>query len=243
MPGTDGILALGIANAMIREGLYDQEFVERHASGFEDWTDGAGQRTRGSRTSSSRNTASSRVSAATGVPVKTILEIARDLGTTKPAVVVGERGPAYGPDDLHTRMAIHSLNALIGNIGARGGLLIQGDLPLAPLRPVQQDEAAKRGLGQPRLDGAGRGEYLLASDAPQALPERLLAGTPYPINALFLFATNPLANHPAKEEFAEALRPDPLHRELLAVPRRVELPGRPDPAGPHATSSAGRTTR
>ncbi|MFQ5898876.1 MAG: molybdopterin-dependent oxidoreductase [Candidatus Methylomirabilia bacterium] len=204
VPGTDGILALGIANTMIREGLYDREFVDRYAFGFEDWVDGAGQRHTGFKNLVLKEYGLLTVSGATGVPVKTILEIARDLATIKPATVIGERGPAYGSDDLHTRMAIHSLNALVGNIGVRGGLLIQGELPLTPLSPVQQDEAAKRGLTQPRIDGAGRGAYFLAPGVPQALPERLLQGTPYPINALFLFATNPLANHPAKEALARA---------------------------------------
>jgi len=31
--------ALGIANALIREELYDKEFIERHAFGFDDWVD------------------------------------------------------------------------------------------------------------------------------------------------------------------------------------------------------------
>ena len=210
VPGTDGILALGIANAMIREGLYDQEFVAAHTAGFEDWTDGAGRRFSGFKNLVLNEYGLLSVSAATGVPVKTILEIARDLGTIKPALVVGERGPAYGSDDLHTRMAIHSLNALIGNIGAKGGLLIQGDLPLAPPPPVQQDDAARRGAAQPRLDAAGQGEYLLASDVPQALPGQLLKESSSPVNALFLFATNPLANHPAKEAFAEGMKRIPF---------------------------------
>lgn len=42
------------------------------------------------------------------------------------------------------------------------------------------------------------------------MPERILGGKPYPINALLLFATNPLANHPAKEAFAEALKRVPF---------------------------------
>ncbi|MBI1893297.1 MAG: molybdopterin-dependent oxidoreductase [Candidatus Rokubacteria bacterium] len=204
VPGTDGILALGIANALIREGLHDKEFVEEHTFGFEDWRDQRGEPHEGFKDLVLREYGLLTVSAATGVPVKTILEIARDLGTIKPALIIGERGPAYGPDDLHTRMAIHSLNALVGSIGVRGGLLIQGDLPLAPLSPVKQDEGAQRGLGQARIDGAGRGEYLLASDAPQVLAERILSANPYPINALFLFATNPLANHPTKAELARA---------------------------------------
>ncbi|KRT72745.1 MAG: molybdopterin oxidoreductase Fe4S4 region [Candidatus Rokubacteria bacterium CSP1-6] len=210
VPGTDGILALGIANALIREELYDKEFIAQHTFGFEDWVDQRGAHHEGFKNFVLKEYGLLAVSAATGVPVRTILEVARDLGTTKPAMVIGERGTAYGPDDLHTRMAIHSLNALVGSIGVRGGLLIQGELPLSPLRPVQKDEAAARALERPRIDGAGRGQYLLASDAPQALPERILSAKPYPINALLLFATNPLANHPAKEAFAKAFEGIPF---------------------------------
>ncbi len=210
IPGTDGLLALGIANALIREGLYDREFVEQHTHGFEDWVDASGQRHEGFKDLVLSEYGLLTVSNATGVPVKTILEIARDLATLKPSVVVGERGPAYGRDDLHTRMAIHSLNALLGNIGGAGGILVQAALPLSPLPPVRQDETAKRGLGHPRIDGAGRGRYRLVASAPQVLPERILGGDPYPINALFLFATNPLANHPAKEAFARAFERIPF---------------------------------
>jgi anaerobic selenocysteine-containing dehydrogenase len=209
IPGTDGVLALGIANAMIRERLYDEEFVSEHTFGFEDWSDGAGQHI-GFKNLVLRDYGLLTVSAATGVPVKTILEIARSLATLKPAVVIGERGPAFGVDDLHTRMAIHSLNALVGSIGVAGGLQIQSELPLAPLPPLRQDAAAKQGLAQPRIDGAGEKQYLLASDAPQLLPERFASGKPYPVNALFLYATNPLANHPAKEAFAAGMKKIPF---------------------------------
>ena len=210
VPGTDGILALGIANALIRENLYDKEFVDERTFGFEDWVDERGERHEGFKNLVRREYGLLAVAAATGVPVNTILEIARDLATLKPALIVGDRGPAYGPDDLRTRMAIHSLNALVGNLGVRGGLLAQGELPLSPLPPVRQDEASKRGLGHARVDGAGRGEYLLVTDAPQVLPERILNANPYPINALFLFATNPLANHPAREAFARAFERVPF---------------------------------
>jgi anaerobic selenocysteine-containing dehydrogenase len=210
VPGTDGILALGIANAMIREGLYDEGFVEQSSFGFEDWVDGAGQRHLGFKNLVLRDYGLFTVSAATGVPVKNILEIARNLAFAKPAIVIGERGPAYGPDDLYTRMAIHSLNALVGNIGVAGGLRIQGEIPLAPLPAVEQDAVARQGAAQARLDGAGEKNYFMVSDAPQLLPERILSGSPYPVNALFLFATNPLANHPAKEAFAAAFKKIPF---------------------------------
>src|SRR3990172_5557423 len=47
IPGTDGMLALGIANALSRERLYDREFVEQHTHGFEDWVEASGQRHEG----------------------------------------------------------------------------------------------------------------------------------------------------------------------------------------------------
>ncbi len=210
VPGTDGVLALGIANAMIREQLYDQGFVEEHTFGFEDWVDSSGQQHLGFKNLVLREYGLLTVSAATGVPVKSIIEIARNLATLKPAIVIGERGPVYGPDDLHARMAIHSLNALAGNIGIAGGLRIQGALPLAALPAVRQDATAKQGAAQSRIDGAGEKQYLLVPDAPQLLAERIAGGTPYPVNALFFFATNPLANHPAKEALASALKKVPF---------------------------------
>ncbi|HEY6909002.1 MAG TPA: molybdopterin-dependent oxidoreductase [Myxococcales bacterium] len=209
-PGTDGILALGLANVLVREGLFDSAFVEEHTTGFSDWTGPDGKRHEGFRSMVLRDYGLLAVSAATGVPVNTILEVARDLGTTRPALVIGERGCSYGPDDLRTRMAIHSLNALVGSIGARGGLIPQGPLPLASLPDPSPDEIAQASLANPRVDGAGQGESLIATDAIQALPGRILAGTPYPVNALFLFATNPLASHPAKEELARAVEKVPL---------------------------------
>jgi anaerobic selenocysteine-containing dehydrogenase len=36
-PGTDGALALGIAHVIIRDKLYDREFVEEHTYGFEEF--------------------------------------------------------------------------------------------------------------------------------------------------------------------------------------------------------------
>ena len=36
-PGTDGALALGIAYWIIKEKKYDQQFIDSHTFGFEDW--------------------------------------------------------------------------------------------------------------------------------------------------------------------------------------------------------------
>jgi anaerobic selenocysteine-containing dehydrogenase len=185
VPGTDGVLALGIANAMIREQLYDQDFVEEHTFGFEDWVDSSGQQHLGFKNLVLREYGLLTVSAATGVPVKSIIEIARNLSTLKPAIVIGERGPVYGPDDLHARMAIHSLNGLAGNIGIAGGLRVQDDLPLAALPAVRQDGAAKQGTAQPRIDGAGAKHICWFPTRRNFWPRELPAELPIPSTPCF----------------------------------------------------------
>lgn len=204
-PGTEGILALGLANVLIREQLYDAAYIEDHTLGFEDWVAADGRKYEGFKSLVLRDYGLLAVSAATGVPVNTILEVARELGTVRPAVVIEDPGHSYGPDDLRSRLAIHALNALVGAVGARGGVVPQGALPLAALPALAPDDIAAKSLAQPRIDGAGRGDFALATDAVQNIPARILAGDPYPVNALFLFASNPLVNHPAKEEFARAI--------------------------------------
>ena len=117
-------VALGIANAMIREGLYDEAFVEQYSFGFEDWLDGAGQPHLGFKNLVLRDYGLFTVAAATGVPVKSILEIARSLASTKPAIVIGERGLKDGqleykgrrdaqPRNLPLTEAINSIKSML----------------------------------------------------------------------------------------------------------------------------------
>ena len=208
--GTDGVLALGIAGVLVREGLYDREFVEERCYGFDSWEDDDGHKRRGFKDLVLHDYGLLSVSQITGVPVDTIIEIARTLGETRPAVAIGEGGPAYGSHDLQTRMAIHSLNALVGNFGVPGGVVASGELPLQKPAAVELDEVAKKSLAQPRIDGAGKGEYLFLSDAPQALAGSIQEAKPYGLNALLLFATNPFVDHPTSKDLAKAIEKVPF---------------------------------
>lgn len=209
-PGTDGALALGLAHVIIRETLYDQKFIEDHTFGFDDWKDENGTIHSGFRRLISEEYNPLRVSDLTGVPVKTIFSLAREFASRKPALALGERGPAFQANDIYTRMAIHSLNALTGNIGQPGTLLLQGEPPLTPWEPVKRDNQARQGGARPRIDGAGAGKYFLASNVVENLPERILKAFPYSVNALFLFQTNPLFSHPHREAFARAFEKIPF---------------------------------
>ncbi|HKZ51593.1 MAG TPA: molybdopterin-dependent oxidoreductase, partial [Dehalococcoidia bacterium] len=80
-PGTDAALALGIANVIIKDKLYDKEFIEQRTTGFGEWSELV-----------LREYSPEWAEKVTGVPAQTIVRIAREFATTKPAIAAGERG-------------------------------------------------------------------------------------------------------------------------------------------------------
>lgn len=126
-PGTLGAAALGVAFVLISENLYNREFVENSVSGFEDWTDAAGRSHLGFRTLIREEYRLSRVSELTGIPPATLVRVAREFASGPGAVAIGPVQSPAQPGRLADAMAIHSLNALVGSIGARGGVSLVPD--------------------------------------------------------------------------------------------------------------------
>jgi len=77
--------------------------------------------------------------------------------------------------------------------------------PLAPWPEPTLDEVAAQGLSQPRADGAGTDVFPLAESVPHALTQ-----TPYPIEVLFLYHTNPMYDDPPGLDWKAALEDIPL---------------------------------
>jgi anaerobic selenocysteine-containing dehydrogenase len=210
IPATDGALALGMAYVIIGEGLYDHDFVINHTFGFEDWTDDAGMTHQGFKSLVLRDYAPAQVEAITGVPADTITRLARDFATTAPAVALANRSASMQSNGLYNQMAVEALNALVGTFDQPGGLMIQRQAPYLPWPEVPLDADAEEGLAQPRIDHAGTDRYPLATSVYQQLPESITKDDPYPINALFLYYTNPLFSSPEVEPVREALEKVPF---------------------------------
>src|SRR5579875_2311779 len=73
-PGTDSALALGIMHILVRDGLFDRDYVTRWTLGFEQLQQRIAEYP------------PERVSALTGIPVTEIEQLAREYATTTPAV-------------------------------------------------------------------------------------------------------------------------------------------------------------
>lgn len=183
-PGTEAALALGIAHILIRDDLYDKSFIDRHCFGFDDWKDSTGQKHRGFKTEVLNRYPPETVQSITGVSARDIEELARRFAMSKPSLALGGRGNGTSFGNLYELMAIHSLNALIGNINQRGGVLRQPEVPVKSLPPVKMDDEARRGYAMPRIDGAGGEKYPFT----RYLPTNLSA---VEIDVLFIHEANP----------------------------------------------------
>lgn len=198
-PGTDAALALGIAHVIIKEKLYDREFVEQHTTGFEEWAELV-----------LKEYSPQWAESVTAVPAQTITRIAREFASTKPAIAAGARGSSMQPYGVYARTAIHALNALVGSIDVPGGVLRQIDPPVAKDPAVVQDDVAKAGLAQPRIDYAGTARYPLAGKVYQNIPEFATGDGPYKAEALFCYYTNPAFSMPDVGRAQKMLREVPF---------------------------------
>ena len=200
-PGTDAAMALAMAHVIIQEGLYDKEFVEKNSFGFEAFRDLV-----------RREYSPAAAEKITGVPAATITRLAREFATTRPALCDGgDKGTSGASNGTYTRMAILSLNALVGAIDAPGGILVQkGISGLGKWPDVQQDEVSRAGLKQPRADLAKTRAWPFGGNVYPQFFDSALKGDPYPINLMFVYYTNPLFVQPDPAKVLKAYEKIPF---------------------------------
>ena len=113
-PGTDGALALALANVIISEKLYDADFVANWTVGFPQFSAMVATKT------------PAWAAPITGISATTIRQVARELATTKPAVVDAWSGPGQHMNGAEGSRAIAALAGLIGQVDKPGTLVLPG---------------------------------------------------------------------------------------------------------------------
>ncbi|MBI4055539.1 MAG: molybdopterin-dependent oxidoreductase [Elusimicrobia bacterium] len=171
-PDTEGFLALGVAYVLMDDNLYDKNFAGRWTSGFEEY-----------RKMILREYSPEKVSEISGVKTKQIVEIARQMTSIKPAIGITQRS------SLFTQIAVHSLNALVGSIGVRRGVL--------------SSEAERYQLTLPSAAIPKPRTAPIASL--HEIPERILASSQSPIELLWMERVNPVFLSPQGAQWRKAL--------------------------------------
>jgi thiosulfate reductase / polysulfide reductase chain A len=157
-PGTDGALALAIAHVILTEGLWERPSSATSATAA---TASCRQQRpagdfRGEVGQGPRRLVEHRAQGPHARPGRPrsptfradILAVAREFGTTRPAIALFERGAHAHSNGIFNGMAIHTLNALVGSLFAKGGLMYQMGPSYGPM-PVDaadyMDDYAKNG--------------------------------------------------------------------------------------------------
>jgi menaquinone reductase, molybdopterin-binding-like subunit len=196
-PGTEGTLALGLAHVIIKESLYNMEFIENATAGFDNGTDENGQTRQGFREMVLENYATDKVSRITGVPPRTIEDLARRFARADKKVAIFGRGQGSIPGSMSDGLAVHALNALVGAIYQPGGISVVPEPDFAKWPESSIDETASQGRQQPRIDGAGTDAFPYSRYLMTRLPEIInSASGDAPFKALLISEANPLYTLP-----------------------------------------------
>ncbi len=184
-PGTEAALAMGLSHVIIKESLYDNNFISNYTKGFDDWK----------RLVLDKYSPDS-VATITGIDNTTIYALARSFANASRPLAICGRGDGTTPVSLNECMAVHSLNALVGNINKKGGVWAVSDPDYINWPEIEMDAKAAVGMQHERLDEAGSQKYPFSRYLLNRFPEAINSGEHYPMQALFVAGANPLYTLP-----------------------------------------------
>lgn len=186
-PGTDGALALAMANVIIHEKLYDQDFISNHSYGFEDYQAYVQQ------------FPPKRGEELTGVPSDEIVKAARMYASSKPAAIMPSASPVvHHTNGVQNYRAVFALVGLTGNYDVLGGNLV---IPTSFIHTpgmilTREHEFVQSKPWNEMAPRIGTDQFPvwveLIDEEGQAmhLPFQIRSGKPYPIKALIAFGMN-----------------------------------------------------
>ncbi len=209
-PGTYGAFALGVAYIMLRERHYNEDFIRRYTSGFEDWKDSTGAQHQGFRSFVLNNFYPEKVSELTGVPAENIIQVAREFTSYEHPIAVSDHSAFRQTNGVYALMVIHCLNALVGNLNKEWGLVFPDPSPSLERSDIPRDKVARKGLQLHRIDQAITGIYPFATGSLRGFVDSVVSVGEYPIDALFVYRCNPAFTHPNREAIIRALEKIPF---------------------------------
>jgi len=118
-PGTEGVLALGLAHVIIAEKFRLASGGGRAGALIEGWSAGLA------------DYSPEQVEKITGVSARRVERLAREFAERRPAVAIIGGAPLAHTNGLFSALAVNALNALVGNVGETGGISFTPQLNIA----------------------------------------------------------------------------------------------------------------
>jgi anaerobic selenocysteine-containing dehydrogenase len=193
-PATDAALALGMCNVIIREGLYDKEFVENYVHGWGPFVKRVSE------------WPLDRVEQITWAPKKQIEEAARLFATTKPAAIQWGVGIEIQANLTNNDRSLIALMGITGNLDVPGGQVlfqtpnVRNVGSFGAHGMLSREQFAKR-LGGDQFRLAARFGII----NPKRVWDAIIEEKPYPVKMLFLISTNPISTRANSAEVFRAL--------------------------------------
>jgi len=211
-PGTDTALLLAWVNVLIEENLFDREYIDQYAVGYEELE------------AHVKDLTPEWASTITDLPADQIRETARVMGQRHPkaAIMPGRHTTWYGNDSQRMR-TVFIINSLLGAYGRHGGMYfdkspfidsyphppfaVTGSAGGCSAEPGEEvsDELPLGPSGKARADGA-RETFLRGATAMQELIDPMITDDPYRIAGLIVYGVNLLNSIPMPSRTIEALK-------------------------------------
>lgn len=182
-PGTDGALAMGIANIIVTNGWHDEGWLNQHTVGWPQLRERIAEFPH------------ERVAAITGLDPHAIVELARQYACNKPSLIKIADGINRNRNGGQNVRAICALPALTGQYGMRGGGLGYSTSGYLQWSMPRRDNCPPPGrkVNMNRLGAALLGE-----------------ATNPPIKSLFVFGANPATSSPNAGKIVDGMKRDDL---------------------------------
>ncbi|MBC7189535.1 molybdopterin-dependent oxidoreductase [Thermodesulfovibrio sp. Kuro-1] len=188
-PGTDYAFNLALIHVILKENLYDKDFVDKFFDGTVELENFV------------KNCTPEWAEKETGIPAYEIVNLAKALSAAKPRVILypGWFSARY-MDAFYFARSVIILNALLGSIEQKGGLILaktpkevgaKGLNSLLEKIPAPEEKRVEAEAGKGFLyDGAGHILHLYRA---------IKKGEPYPVKALFVVRYDPFAGITLKD--------------------------------------------
>ena len=195
-PGTDYALNLGIIHTVLRDKLYDAQFVDKWVLGLNELKTAVAPYT------------PKWAAKETGIAANEIVDFAHEIGEDRPSVIFhpGWLTARY-KDSFYSSRTAYILNVLMGSLEAPGGLFFQktpGDAGAKGLNALMDTIPKPE---EQRVDGCGwkHKHFEAGPGLLHLLYPALLSGKPYAVKAYIAFRHDPLLSLPDPETQKKAL--------------------------------------